>query len=251
MNLKKPLATIWWINAALLGALVMWWLNIARSDWQAPAPLMPDYSAVLDGALLPGQLSAKEYTAIIEHPIFEVDRTWPKAAPKVEEKVPEPVKEEPPKNALSDAVLQGIYDQANSGMAIFTAEGKSHRLKMGETYEEWTMTAITPLSASFSHPTLGEKTLTIKRRFELEKSEKNTETPAASNGRNQRSSLLAPTQARPPTASRPTAAPARSTSAAAPSSPPSGTSPPKPSGGATIGGSVIGGSSAKPAESAQ
>ncbi|MDH5857677.1 hypothetical protein [Lampropedia aestuarii] len=242
MILKKPLATVWWINAALLGALVLWWLSVLRSDWQPPAPLIPDYSAVLDGALLPGQLTAKEYTNTIERPIFEVDRTWPKPAPKPEEKPAEAVTEEVPKNALDGVVLQGIYDQSGSGMAIFSAEGKSHRLKVGEEYEEWTMTDITPLSAHFSHPTQGEKTLTIKRSFELEKSDKNTEPtapPAASNTRTQGSSLLTPQQNRQPTNQRsaPPAQPATPTASEAP--PAANARPPSRA--------VIGGSSRPPA----
>lgn len=229
MNAKNPLSIIWLINAALLAAVAVWWASLFTSQWQPPAPLIPDYSAALDGALLPGQLSAKDYSAITERPLFEIDRTWPQPAPKAKEQPPEP--KAPPKNALDDVVLQGIYDQAGSGIAIFSAQGKSHRLKMGETFEDWTLDAIEPLSASFSHPMHGEKVLKLKRGLSPEELAAAAQASAAARASNASSlgvNRLAPRQNTPP---------AR-TAAPAPVTPPvTGAPRPRSSGGASIGGS--------------
>ncbi|WP_158291754.1 hypothetical protein [Lampropedia puyangensis] len=135
----------------------------------------------MEGAELPGQLKADQYPSIVSQPLFESDRQWPKPAPK-EEKAPEP--QAPVKDALDGIVLQGIYDQASSGMAIFSVEGKSHRLKVGESYEGWTLNKVEPLSASFSHATHGEKSVELKRKIIPDEAKQSSETSSRSQGSN-------------------------------------------------------------------
>lgn len=247
MNVKNSLATVWWINCGLLAALVIWWFSLFNSHWQPPDPLIPDYSGVLDGAVLPGQLSADDYASITTKPLFEFNRSWPEPAPKAEEKVPEPEPETPPINALDGVVLQGIYDQADTGIAIFSVQGKSHRLKSGETYEDWTLESVDSLSARFSHPTHGEKVLKLKRGMTEEEKAAAAQAPPApraSNASNQGTNRSSQRQNSQP--SRAQAAAAARTVAPAASS---ASGAPRPVIPATIGGASIGGASTVPTPS--
>ncbi|PAT36553.1 hypothetical protein [Vandammella animalimorsus] len=160
---RSSIALLWLLNLALALALALAWLLWGRSRWTAPPAIAPDYTSALQGAALPGQLQLADYPTITQKPLFELERKWPDPAPPPQTP-PAPPPEPEPAQAFDSARLLGVYDQDGQGVVIVEIEGKSRRLRLGQSLEGWTLSALDARSARFTRSGQSAKILSIERR---------------------------------------------------------------------------------------
>lgn len=151
------------LAAALLLALVLWWTLFSQFRWTAPAPRIPDYQQVLEGVAPPGRLLLSDYETLLQKPLFEEGRTPPVPKPVAEPAAPPPVEAPPPPDTLGRVQILGVYGNAQGGVVIVRANGKSQRVRVGDELEGWVLRRIDGRAIHFSREGAEERVLELKR----------------------------------------------------------------------------------------
>ena len=145
---KHALHALLAVNAAL--ALLLAWLWIDKAGhlrnihWQPPAPQTSNYAAMVP--VLPGLAPAdtSQFIAMLDRPLFSPTRRPPPPPPP-----PSPLEQEPADN-LGTAQLSGLFQGQGDGGAILQIAGKPRRVRLRESVEGWTLSAVRDRSATFT-----------------------------------------------------------------------------------------------------
>lgn len=143
---KHALHALVVLNMALALALAWLWITPAgqlrNTHWQPPAPQTSDYASM--GPALPGLAPAdtRQFIGMLERPLFSPTRRPPPPPP--------PPKAQEPTDNLSTAQLSGLFQGQGDGGAILQIAGKPRRVRLRESVEGWTLSAVHERSATFT-----------------------------------------------------------------------------------------------------
>ncbi len=143
---KHALHALLALNAALVLVLAWLWIDktgrLRNIHWQPPAPQTSDYAAMVPA--LPGLAPAdtSQFIAMLDRPLFSPTRRPP----------PPPPPPQAPESAdnLSTAQLSGLFLGQNDGGIIVRIGDKHRRVRLRESVEGWTLSAVQDRSATFT-----------------------------------------------------------------------------------------------------
>jgi hypothetical protein len=134
------------LNLALMAVLAWLWLTpqgkLRNVHWQAPAPKAADFSSGLPVKSQVAQIENSRLIGLLDRPLFALTRRPPPPPP------PPPVP--PPVDTLSTARLVAIYSGSGAGGVVLNLGGKSRRVRLKESVDGWSLTAIEGRSATFA-----------------------------------------------------------------------------------------------------
>jgi hypothetical protein len=147
MNVKKhTLHLLMAANAALALALAWLWVDPAGHlrgvRWRAPAAQTANYAAMVPA--LPGFAPADTsgFVAMLERPVFSPTRRPPEPTAKAKD-------QEPPADSLGTARLLGLFQGRGDGGVILQLGDKPRRLRLHDSADGWTLTAVQERGATF------------------------------------------------------------------------------------------------------
>lgn len=134
------------LNAVLVIALAAMWLTPQGQwrnvHWARPAPMEPDYLQMLPALPDAAQpVSASTFLALLERPLFSSTRRPPPPPP--------PPAPAAPPDLLTNAQLVGIYQSGPASGIIARIEGKSRRIRVGESLNGWQLHSVQERAALF------------------------------------------------------------------------------------------------------
>lgn len=142
---KHALPVLAALNVALALVLAALWLGtdgrLRHVHWQRPVPQTSDYAALVPQ--LPGVAPADTgpFIGLLERPLFSPTRRPPPPASSKDQ-------EQGPDSGLGE--LSGIIEGQGAGGAIVQIGGKARRVRLHESVEGWTLSAVKERSATFT-----------------------------------------------------------------------------------------------------
>ena len=142
------------LNAALALFLVSLWFDqngeMRNVHWQAPQPQLPDFEGMRPRSPADSAADITQFLALQERPLFSPTRRPPLPPPP-----PPPPVVPPPPDPLAGIHLYGLFSSAEGGGIIAKIEGKTRRVRIGETVGPWTLKALKDRDVTFAR---GEET---------------------------------------------------------------------------------------------
>lgn len=143
---KHALHVLLALSAAL--ALVLAWLwidktgQLRNTHWQPPAPQTADYAAMVPALPGPAPADTSRFIAMLDRPLFSPTRRPPPPPP--------PPQAAEPADNLSTAQLSGIFQGQGDGGIIVRIGDKHRRLRLHDSVEGWTLSAVHDRSATLT-----------------------------------------------------------------------------------------------------
>lgn len=142
----RPTVFLLGVNLLCVALLAYLWvgpdLSIDDLRWRPPPALAPDASSLSVITPTVPEVSGRRYAAILERPLFSLDRRPPPddSAPQVDSPVP-----------LGDVRIVGLLDGAAGYQGIIAiVSGAARRVSVGGSLGEWTLSAVAGTEAVFS-----------------------------------------------------------------------------------------------------
>jgi type II secretory pathway component PulC len=131
--------------AALGGFLAWQWVDangqLRDVHWQRPAAIKPNFGQPNLGLTTAEQFDAGRFMAILDRPLFSPTRRPPPPPKPVVVPQPDP---------LDTVHLFGIFSGADGGGIIIRVDGRTRRVKIGESVGDWRLKEIRGRDAIFS-----------------------------------------------------------------------------------------------------
>jgi hypothetical protein len=139
------LAALWFAP----GPLAHW------RNWQAPTPQAPNLDNARTAELAPNPAVGRDYPAIVERPLFIVDRK-PRAT------ASDAAAAAPPLDSLDHAKLYGVVDGRPAAQGVLLEQDSQPRfVRRGEKVGDWTLQAIDGRDAIFANDSGKRRTVTL------------------------------------------------------------------------------------------
>ncbi|MBN9429530.1 MAG: hypothetical protein J0H09_23800, partial [Burkholderiales bacterium] len=133
-------------------------------QWTPPEQVSPDPSSLQPASRRPPpRASIAELGETVERPLFaQTRRPPPPPAP------PAPPEPKPEPDPLANIVLLGLYDNGEgSGGAIVRAEGKVHRVQVGQEFGGWRLASIDGRTVVLTGPRGRRNELVLKHQPQM------------------------------------------------------------------------------------
>ncbi len=143
---KHVLHALLVLNAALVLVLAWLWVDtsghLRNIHWQAPAPQTTDYAAMIPALPGPAPSDTSRFIAMLDRPLFSPTRRPP----------PPPPSSQAPEltDNLSTAQLSGLFQGQGDGGIIVRIGDKHRRVRLHDSVEGWTLSAVQDRSATFT-----------------------------------------------------------------------------------------------------
>jgi hypothetical protein len=131
--------------AALVGMLAWQWVDKSGSlrdvHWQRPAAIKPDFGRSSLALSTAEQFDAGRFMAILDRPLFSPTRRPPPPPKPVVIPQPDP---------LDTVHIFGLFSGADGGGIIVRVDGRTRRVKIGESVGDWRLKEIRGRDAIFA-----------------------------------------------------------------------------------------------------
>ena len=138
---RSPYTILLGVNAVLLVMICLQWLAGA-GDWHAPLAQEPDALSLASEPLSLQRTDLAVLHETLERPLFSVARRPPPEAATVVDAPPQP-------DPLKDVLLLGVFGVGDERHLMLRAEGKVTRLKRGDLFGPWTVSALGERDVTF------------------------------------------------------------------------------------------------------
>lgn len=136
------------LNCAMAAVLGWLWLTPAGElrnvRWQAPEALKQDVLTLLPSPMPDGKVDVSQFLGALERPLFSPTRRPPLPPPPPV--IPPPP---PPPDPLATLHLYGVVAGGDTGGIIAKIDGKTRRVRFGETVGLWTLKSINDRNVTF------------------------------------------------------------------------------------------------------
>lgn len=140
---RAALVTLSVLCLGLAAALAWLWITpqgqLKGVRWQPPAPVRPALDA---GQPLGGTgVELGQYVAVLDRPLFVPTRRPPPPLRAASAPLADP---------WADVRVLAVYGNAERGGMLASVDGRIRRAKVGDTFNGWTLKAISPKGAEFT-----------------------------------------------------------------------------------------------------
>lgn len=132
-------------------------------QWTSPDRVPPDPSSLQPASRRPPpRAGLAELGETVERPLFAQTRRPPPPPPP-----PAPPEPKPEPDPLADVVLLGLYGSGEQGGAIVRAQGKVHRVQLGQQFGGWRLASIEGRTVVLTGPRGRRNELVLKHQPQM------------------------------------------------------------------------------------